>query len=218
MKKKSTLLAIFFTVLAHGSIAQITQLELASGYKKTDFNYFSIRPLTPEAQFSIATLAFFQKFHQQEDLIFDETGVQPMIYWNINKSISIGFGLYFNSESGFTERLYLKYTIASQHFMLTGIPTLSHSEETGFINGELFLQMQLTQPLKDNWKLLLSAQMLTHWDKFSIHTRSFQQVRAALDKNSTQFGLAIDFDQYGDSPVTRTSPGVFVRKIFLTNK
>ncbi|MEO9484009.1 MAG: hypothetical protein ABJG47_11205 [Ekhidna sp.] len=217
MKKRNTLVAIVFMAIIHGSVAQITQLELASGLKKTDFTSFSIRPLTPKAQFSVATLAFFQKFHQQEDLMFDETGVQSMIYWNINKAISIGPGLYFNSESGFSERLYIKYTILSEHFMLTGIPTLSFSEETGFINGEMFLLMQLTQPLKDDWKLLLSAQMLTHWDKFSIHTRSFQQVRAGFDTHATQFGLAVDFDLYGESPITRTSLGVFVRKIFQNN-
>ena len=119
MIKRDTLIAIVFMAIIHGSHAQITQLELASGPKKTDFTSFSLRPLTPNAKFSIATLAFFQKFHQQEDLMFDETGVQPMIYWNINKAISMGPGLYFNSESGFSERLYIKYTIASQHFMLT---------------------------------------------------------------------------------------------------
>lgn len=201
-------------IIIHESIAQITQLELASGYKKTDFTSFSIRPLSSKAKFSVATLAFFQKFHQEESQAFDETGVQSMLYWNINKAISIGSGMYFNSESGFSERLYLKHTILSENFMLTSIPTISHSEETGFINGELFLQMQFTKLIKDDWKLLLSAQMLTHWNKFTIHTRSFQQVRVGFDKRSTQFGLSIDFDQYGDSPSTRTSLGVFVRKIF----
>ena len=194
------------------------QLEWASGLKKTDVTSFSLRPLTPNAKFSVGTLAFFQKFHQQEDQMFDETGVHSTLYWSINEAISIGPGLYYNSVAGFSQRLSILFAIQSPHFVLTAIPTIAHAEETGFINGEMFLQMQLTQPLKEDWKLLLSVQMLTHWDKFSKHTRSFQQIRAGLDKQATQFGLAIDFDQYGDSPMTRTSLGVFVRKIFLNNK
>lgn len=217
MTKRNIITLIAFIAFLQGSIAQVTQLELASGYRKTDFTSFSIRPFSPHARFSVATLAFFQKFHQEENQLFDETGVQSMVYWNITKAISLGLGLYFNSETGFSERLYIKYTLRSEHFMLIGIPTLSRSEETGFINGELFMQVQWTKPLKDEWKLLISAQMLTHWDKFSIHTRSFQQVRAGVDKRATQFGLAVDFDQYGESPITRTSLGVFVRKTFQNN-
>ena len=201
----------------YASSAQITQLELASGPKKTDFTSFSLRPLAQNVPFSIGTLAFFQKFHQQENYVFDEAGVHSTIYWNINKAISIGPGLYYNSIVGFSERLSILYAIRSPHFVLTAIPTIAHSEATGHINGEVFLQMQYTRPLKGDWKLLLSAQMLTYWDKFSHHSRSFQQLRAGFDKQATQFGLAIDFDQYGSAPVTRTSVGVFVRKIFLNN-
>ena len=98
--------------------AQFTQLELASGAKKTDFTSFSFTPITQNAAFSIATLAFFQKFHQQEEIIFDELGVQSTLYWNINKTISVGPGLYYNSVSGFSERLSVLYTIRSQHFVL----------------------------------------------------------------------------------------------------
>jgi len=222
MKKTNTLVALVFMVIIHGSNAQITQLELASGPKKTDFTTLSFSPLTPNTAFTIATLAFFQKFHQQEDLMFDELGVQSTLYWNINKSISIGPGLYYNSVAGFSERLSILYAIRSPHLVLTAIPTIAHSEQTGFINGELFLQMQLTRPLKENWNLLLSVQMLANWDKFSQHTRSFQQVRAGVDKQAIQFGLAVDYDQYGGAPdgattVTRTSVGVFVRKTFQNN-
>lgn len=217
MKKRNTLVAVALMAIIHGSIAQITQLEFASGLKKTDFTSISFRPLSPNAEWTIATLAFFQKYHQQEDLMFDETGVQSMLYWNINDALSIGPGLYFNSVAGFSERLSLLYAIRSPHFVLTVIPTIAHAEDSRSVNGDMFLQMQLTRPLKGDWKLLLSAQMLTTWNKFSHHARSFQQLRVGFDKQATQFGLAVDFDQYGVDPMTRTSLGVFIRKVFLHN-
>ena len=76
--------------------------------------------------------------------MFDESGVHSTIYWNITKSVSIGPGLYYNSVAGFSQRLSLLYAIKSQHLVVTAIPTIAHAEQTGFINGEMFLQMQLT--------------------------------------------------------------------------
>lgn len=54
------------------------------------------------------------------------------------------------------------------------------------------------------------------WNTFSIHDRSFQQLRAGFSYNTTQFGIATDFDQYGENPITKTSMGLFIRKIYLT--
>ncbi|WP_109831390.1 hypothetical protein [Reichenbachiella versicolor] len=63
MIKRNTLIVLVLMAMVHGGHAQITQLELASGYEKTDFTFLSISPLTQKSQFSVATLAFFQKFH-----------------------------------------------------------------------------------------------------------------------------------------------------------
>lgn len=217
MKKRNTLVALVFVLIIHIGKAQITQLELASGAKKTDFTSILFRPLNSEPAFTMATLAFFQKYHLQEDQMFDEVGVQTTLYWNINEAISVGPGLYFNSIAGFSERLSVLFAIRSSNFILNAIPTLVHVEQTGFINGEMFLQMQWIRSLQNNWKLLLSVQMLTSWDEFSRHARSFQQLRVGVETPVLQFGVAIDFDQYGDSPLVRTSPGVFIRKIFLNH-
>ena len=216
MTKRNTLIAIALMAVFYGSHAQVTQLELASGPDKTDFTSLSFRPLTADERFTIATLAFFQKFHRQGEIIFDEAGVQSTLYWNINQSISVGPGLYYNSETGFSERLSLLYKVRLPNFVLTAIPTIAHAEKTGYLNGELFLQMQWTKSLKDDLKLMLSAQMFANWDQFSHHTRSFQQIRAGLARETTQYGLAIDFDQFGDTYLS--SVGVFVRKIFQFRK
>ena len=206
-----------FVLFCCKSIAQITQLELMSGPQKTDFTSFSIKPLHSTSQFSLGTLAFFQKFHQKENAIFDEAGAQPTIYWNLNRSISFGSGLYYNSIAGFSERLSILLAHRSAHFVLIAIPTIAHAEKTSTMDGELFMQMQFTKPLKKDWSLLIFAQMLTSWNKLSDHSRSFQQIRMGLKKKSTQFGLAMDLDQYGRSPLTRTSVGVFIRKTFQSN-
>lgn len=217
MKKRIILFVLVFFGFFNGAKAQFTQLELASGLKKTDFTSFSLRSLTPEAKVSIGTLAFFQKFHTEEDFQFDEAGVHSTIYWNIDKNFSFGPGLYYNSVAGFSQRVSLLYGLQSADLVFTVIPTIAWVDETETINGELFMQMQLTRPLSHGLKFLLSSQLLTNWRKFSHHSRSFIQLRAGLDKKATQFGLAIDYDWYGENPISRSSIGLFIRKIFISN-
>ncbi|GGD25679.1 hypothetical protein [Hyunsoonleella pacifica] len=215
MKKTNAILMLFLLIFSQKICAQITQLEFASGISKTDFTSFSIRPIDDKKTFSIATLAFFQKYHEKEHEVFDELGVQTTALWNFSKFIAVGPSLYYNSVAGFSERISVFFSTKTKRFSIAAIPSIAHMELTNFINGELFLQMQFLQPLKNDWNALLSALMLTHWDKFSIHARSFQQVRTGISYKSTQFGLAVDFDQYGKTPITKTSVGLFVRKIFI---
>lgn len=214
MKKAKAILVLLFLIFSQKMIAQFSQLELASGIAKTNFTSFSIRPIDDEKTVSISTLAFFQKFHEEENIIYDELGVQTTAFWNFSKYISIGPSLYYNSVSGFSERISFLLSTKTKRFSFAAIPSIAHMESTNFINGELFVQIQLTKPIKNEWNSLLNATMLTHWDQFSTHSRSFQQLRIGLSYKTTQFGFATDFDQYGKAPETETSIGLFIRKTF----
>lgn len=93
MIKKNTLFAILFILITQVGKAQIMPLELASELKKTDYISFSIRPL--DALFSADILAFFQKYHQQRELIFDEAGAQKILGWfggSVYAPLTIGLG------------------------------------------------------------------------------------------------------------------------------
>lgn len=215
MKNIIPILIVAVAIFGQQATAQITQLELASGAYKTEFSSFSIKPLNKKRTLSFSTLAFFQKFHHEENFIFDEAGVQATVFWNFSKSISVGPSLYYNSVAGYTERLSFLISKKRAKFIFIAVPSIVHSEDTDLINGELFIQMQFMQPLKKEWNFLAYAKLLTNWDKFSIHARSFQQLRIGLSHNNNQFGIAADFDEYGNTPITKTSIGVFVRKVFI---
>ena len=194
MKKINLLFTITIWFFGSKASAQITQMEMVSGITKTDFTYYAIKPLDNKKAFSVSTLTFFQKYHNQEDTAFDELGVQINGFSNICKSIAIGPSLYHNSVAGFSERLSIQFSTNSDRFIITVIPSVAHMELTDNINGELFMQIQFIQPIKEQWNFAISSLILTHWDKFSKHARSFQQVRIGLLYNSNQFGFAADFD------------------------
>ena len=215
MKKNSALLFLFTLFIFSKSItAQATQLELTTGFYKSDFSSFTIKSLGDKKKFSVSTLAFFQKFYREEDFLFDETGVQASVYWNFTKNLSVGPSLYYNSVAGFSEKLSFLIFIGGNHLVFVTIPAVFHSEKDGNINGGLFFQLQYMKRIKHEWDFLASTQVLTEWKRFSSHSRSFQQVRIGVAYRNNQFGAAADLDAYGHTPIWKRFIGVFVRKVF----
>ncbi|MDF1695195.1 MAG: hypothetical protein P1U56_05160 [Saprospiraceae bacterium] len=191
--------------------AQFTQVELFSGFDKTDFTIYSSYNLNEDKSFSINTLAFFQKFKDEENQDFDEAGVQPTLFWNINKHISLGPSLYYNSFSGYSKRFSTKFTLKNSRLLFVVIPTVAHSEKMNNIYAEAFAQLQFNTPINDKISLWLNGQFLTVWDEFEMHSRSFQQLRAGMSFNDHQFGIGLDIDQYGQKPLGKSSFGMYYR-------
>lgn len=215
MKKKSALLFSFTLLIFSGSIrAQVTQLEFAMGFAKSDFSSFAIKSLDDKKKFSLSTFAFFQKYHRREDFLFDEAGVQTSVYRNISKSLSVGPSLFFNSVSGFSEKLSLLIFTGGNHLVCIANPAIFHTEKDGSISGELFFQLQYINRISQKWNFWFSTQVLTEWSRFSMHARSFQQVRVGAAYKNKQFGVAADLDQYGHTLIWKKSIGIFVREVF----
>ncbi len=194
--------------------AQFTQLELFSGFDKTDFTLLSSYSVNDSNILNITTLTFFQKFRGKENQILDEVGVQPTVFWNINEAIALGPSLYYNSFGGFSERLSAKFTLKNTNALLVVIPTIAYSEQKDASLGEIFAQFQIQKPLSKNLSLWLNGQFLTVWDTFKSHSRSFQQVRLGTAYKGNQLGFGFDFDQYGTTPITQSNFGLYYRKTF----
>lgn len=212
MKKIAIIFLLIILAFAQHLNAQFIQVELFSGFDKTDFTLYSSYPINEKNTLSIATLAFFQKFHKSEDQGFDEVGVQPTLFWNINKRIGFGPSLYYNSVAGYSKRISAKLTLKNSRILFILIPTIAHSEQKNAGYAEAFSQIQFSVPINDKVSLWLNGQFLTVWDKFKTHSRSFQQLRAGVSFNGHQFGVGVDFDQYGPEPIKKSSFGIYYRK------
>lgn len=211
MKRIIIITSILTIGFANYLQAQFTQVELFSGFDKTDFTLYSSYSINEKNTLSIATLAFFQKFRDKENQVFDEAGVQPTLFWNLNKHIAIGPSLYYNSISGYSERLSAKFTLKHSRLLFVIIPTVAHSEQKDASYAEVFAQFQFNTPINNNVSLWINGQFLTVWDEFKTHSRSFQQLRTGVSFNGHQLGVGLDFDQYGQSPIEQTSFGVYYR-------
>lgn len=210
--KKIILITSFLTIgFANFLQAQFTQVELFSGFDKTDFTLYSRYSINKKNTLSIATLAFFQKFRVEQNQVFDEAGVQPTLLWNLNKHIAIGPSLYYNSFSGYSERLSATFTLKSPRLLFVIIPTVAHSEQKNAGYAEVVAQFQFNEPINNKVSLWINGQFLTVWDEFKTHSRSFQQLRTGVSFNGHQLGIGLDFDQYGPNPIEQTSFGVYYR-------
>jgi hypothetical protein len=212
VKKVKLISTVFIIGFVSSLQAQFTQLELFSGFKKTDFTLFSSYAINDSGTLGITTLAFFQKFIEKENQLFDEVGVQPTLFWNVNETIAIGSSLYYNSFGGFSERLSAKFTLKKAKALLVVIPTVAYSEKKDASLAEIFAQIQLSRPLSAKILLWFNGQLLTVWDKFKTHSRSFQQLRLGFSLKGHQFGLGADFDQYGPKPIQKSFFGLYYRK------
>jgi len=129
MKKKSALLFLFaLSIFSKSITAQVTHLELTTTLYKSDFSSFAVKSIDEKNKFSISTFAFFQKFYRKEDFQFDESGVQASAYWNFMKNLSVGSSLYYNSVSGFSERLSFLILISGRHIVFVSIPAIFHTK------------------------------------------------------------------------------------------
>lgn len=211
--KKIEIISVVLTIAFASTLkAQFTQLELFSGIQKTDFTLLSNCSINDGNTLSLTTLAFFQKFREKENQIFDEVGVQPTLFWNVSKNVALGPSLYYNSFGGFSERISAKFTLKNSSALLVVIPTVAYSEKKDASLAEIFAQFQLHTPLSEKISLWFNGQFLTVWDQFKTHSRSFQQLRLGLSYKGHQFGLGLDFDHYGPEPTQESSFGLYYRK------
>ncbi|MCR9174162.1 MAG: hypothetical protein NXI10_16820 [bacterium] len=211
--KKIVIVSSFLTFgLSGSSQAQFTQLDLFSGIDKTNFSIYSSYAIHESKTFSIGSLAFFQKFHGSNNNNLDELGVQPTLFWDLHENISFGPSIYYNSNAGYSNRLSAKFTIKRSQLIIVFAPTLGLSSNTHNIYAEAFTQFQLNKPINGKISIWFNGQFLTVWDMFTIHTRSFQQVRLGISLFGHQFGLGLDLDQYGPHPLQKISIGLYYRK------
>lgn len=210
IKMRIFLLAfIFYYVKAS---AQFNQIELFSGSKKTNFTNISIIPLNSSNHIEFFNLLLVNKYHNTSNHIFDEFGIQPILFFNLNDKFSIGPSFYYNTVAGFSERISMRYKVRLGKFFFTIIPTVAHSEKSKTIDGSSFIQLQFNKPINEKWKFWFNSQLLYSWRSFEIHARSFQQIRIGFSHTNNQFGLGLDLDQYGPAKVDRISFGLYYRK------
>ena len=189
--------------------AQVTQIELFSGFDKTGFTFFSIQPLDPKGNFSIATNGNFDNHRKTADKIFNVAIVEGAVYWNLANGWAIGPTVGYNSTAGFKKKLSLLYAKGFGNFLVVVAPSFETVEKDYF--GEAFTQIQYNKKFGKNWGLFAQLSAYLEFKEFSEHARSFQHLRLGPSYKHFQYWLSFNHDKYGPSLETTRTLGIFVR-------
>lgn len=199
------------------SYSQLNQIEATSGFHKTTVSHFSVLPASVKWGINLNTLSFFQKYHREQEHFLDEAGLQVSVLKNVTSQLSVGPTFYYNSFAGMMEKFTLSYAIRASGFNMFIMPSIGYSHKEKSDISELFIQAQYQKRLAGKWHVITVFQGLSNWISVKSHNRSFQYIRLGLAENTWQFGLAMDFDQYGPEAIRKTTPGLFLRKQIINN-
>ena len=132
----------------------------------------------------------------------------------LNYTTSKGFGATLvgrtsSRGSGFDTGLHLFK--AESKFMIYALASIGLSDELSY---SWFSMARFYPPLTEKWKLYTSLELFSNFAQHR-HAASVQRIRAGLDWQGLQFGLAVNLSGLGKQyEITDTNPGLFVRKQF----
>lgn len=214
MRNKILILALLIFGVAINVQGQFTQVELFRSLDKTTFNLYSSQHINDAKTLNLATLGFLENYRTDENRDFSEVGIQPTLFWNFSPSFSLGPSIYYNSISGFSQRISVRYVFKNERLLVALIPTLGHYQQRNETYAETFAQFQFSIPIRETLSFWLNGQFLNVWDKFTTHARSFQQIRAGISFKRHQLGLGLNLDHYGPEMLGTRSIGVYYRTVF----
>jgi len=100
---------------------------------------------------------------------------------------------------------------AIESFMVYALATVEISSAFAY---SWFSIIRYTPKLNENWRLYSSLELFSNFNTAG-HVASVQRLRAGLDCNGYQFGVALNLSGLGkDYRTTDNNPGIFIRKQF----
>lgn len=100
---------------------------------------------------------------------------------------------------------------AKASFMVYALASVEISSEFAY---SWFSIVRYTPTLNEKWKLYSSLELFSNFNTDG-HVASVQRMRAGLDRNGYQFGLALNLSGLReDYSTTDSNPGIFIRKQF----
>lgn len=213
-KMRSSLCVVILILIVQIANAQQLQVSLMSGVEKTDFQTFVVEPISRTGKITFSSLAFFQRYHAVEEQPFDELGVQGALFWNFNRNFALGPGLYYNDPKGLMPKALLQTFHKAGPLSLITNPAFYYHED-GYMGGELFGQLTFMEDISKGWAIFAQLNVLSTWDRFTDHGRSFLQLRAGPRLPSGfQLGFAWDKDWYTARKLSQSSVGFFIERWF----
>lgn len=215
IQKRFTIMMLLCIGLAKSISGQVIMQELSKGHRKTGFNHVLQKQFGTNDQYTFSNFGFFYKYHQEEDQVYDELGVQAALFRDIVGPLEGGVAFHHNSIIGLQKKLSLQYDIRSKPFFVKIRPSLVRVNNQW--NQMVFINAVAEQPVTEEWQLFGQFRFQMFWGPDQHNLRSFQRFRAGVTLNGfLKMGFSVDYDQFKGPEQRETTDnyGIFLQKVF----
>lgn len=192
-------------LLPQRASGQAMPLELAAGHRYATVNFVISKGITHTSKFGF--------FHQHtltaayEDGTQDDLAMQNLLYFEPLDGFRLTGGAFYG-KPGFNATAGMQYVKGGRTFFILLSPRVNIESDPSF---SVFSILRYNPAIAGTTKLYLSMQALNTFDT-EQHIKSYQWLRVGLDVNGTQFGPAVNLDEFGPNPSVRFTLGAFVRR------
>jgi hypothetical protein len=156
----------------------------------------------------IATFIDRYKTNNEKGGFPDELMNQAYVTFRLSKIFSIKGGLFYTNKTGFKPSAGAQLFITKKNWTFLLSPRVDVVKKGSY---ELFSLLEFSPSLSGELNLYLRLQAMSNAAK--KHNRSYQLLRIGLQHKRLQYGVALNFDEYGQDGTVYVNSGVFIRRI-----
>jgi hypothetical protein len=185
--------------------SQAIPVELMTGLRYGTINLVVSKGLTGTSKwgfFHQSTLTADFSGDEQDDL-----AMQQLLFFEPLKGFRLTGGAFYG-RPGFNPTAGVQYINAGRALFILVSPRVNIESDPSF---SIFSILRYKPDIARSTKLYLGMQLLNTFDT-SDHIKSYQWLRVGLGLKGTQFGAALNFDEFGPRPDLEVSAGLFVRR------
>jgi hypothetical protein len=206
--KRKLIRVILFTVfisIPGLTIAQPIPVEFMMGNKNGIINLSFARNFSEQSKLGFFHMNTVQFDYNDEDK--NSFILQDLLYYEPLKNFRIAGGAAY-SKGGFNPTAGIQYIYSGRKLFILFAPRVNIESEPSY---DFMTILQYKPQLNDKLKLYTRFQMLNLFDSGG-NIRSYQWFRLGIEIKKIQFGLAVNFDEYGPDPGVEPNFGLFIRK------
>lgn len=202
----TTIAFVGLTLVPRPAHSQAIPVELTGGHRYATVNLVMSRGLDGASR-----LGFFHQHTltvNYDSDVQDDLAMQNLLFFEVLDGFRLTGGAFYGRATGFNPTAGMQYVNAGRSHLILFSPRVNIESDPSF---SIFSILRYKPDLARNTKLYLAIQALNTFDTNS-HIKSYQWLRAGLDIKGTQFGAAVNFDEFGPHPDLRVTVGLFVRR------
>ena len=185
--------------------AQPIPVELMFGNRYGSVNLAFSKNFSPESRlgfFHMNTVQFYYKDHNRNSFV-----LQDLLLVETFKNLRVAGGVAY-TNGGFAPTAGLQYVYIGKAFQFLCAPRVNIQSEPSY---DIMTIFRFRPAINDRMRLFTAVRFLNVFDAGG-NIKSYQWIRLGLDIKGTQFGLAVNLDEYGPNPALEGNFGLFVRK------